>query len=114
MGFRPEFGRRIPRIARTPLRRAPRALQRRRGAPPAALGRLPRHARRIRILARPPEPIARPYPLPPGRRKLDDRTAVALTQELNIARRSGYPAGTFFERQDRVEPATSPRLFPLL
>src|SRR5262249_45160673 len=51
---------------------------RRRGSAPAVLGRLPRTTGRLRVLAGPGEPPARPDPLPAAGRPVGHRTARPL------------------------------------
>src|SRR5262249_41462300 len=61
-----------PELAAPPPRRS-------RYSPSAALGRLPGAALPRRVLAGIAGRPARPDPLPPGRRRLDDRAAVVVT-----------------------------------
>src|SRR5205823_8397417 len=55
------------------------SIRRGRRAPPGDLGRLLGRTRRVRVLAAPRGPAARPLPLPARRGHLGDRAALAVT-----------------------------------
>ena len=76
--------------ARMPRARA--AVSRRPDSPPRPLGRLPRHPRDHRVLARPSQPAARPAAVHGRRMGLADRAAVALRRSPRPSTIDATPA----------------------
>ena len=94
-----------PRRTGGPRAGIPRPLWRP-AAAPAALGRLPPETHRLRILAGPPVAPARPPALRPRRRRLEDRTPIAVEapSAARFPRRSCGPAEPDPRCPDKVAP----------